>query len=104
MPSLLQVLNLPSPHGACISEWDYNYFTESKYSDTKCTMDKKSKFISQKCGCKDFYMPSTNTKRFCSLDDYFECMKSAESELSRQTDSSGGSSFPFRIMKFNDLK
>ena len=77
------MLNLPHPHGECISEWEYQNYDQKDYSPSKCKMDKKKTFITETCGCKDFYMPprlnEDNQENFCSLEQYQNCTVEAES-------------------------
>ena len=72
--------NLPNPYGECISGWRYKYFNQVSYSPSKCKMDKKTAYITERCGCKDFYMPSKASKKFCSTDEYHKCIKVKESK------------------------
>ena len=76
------MLNLPHPHGECISDWSYNNFNQTDYNPSKCKMDKMTKFIIDKCDCMDFYMPQLQDQqktKFCLLENYHRCLLKAKS-------------------------
>ena len=75
----MQVVNLPPPHGDCLSEWlKYSFYDQKEYSRTKCRMDQKSAHVNATCGCREFYMPPMNGVGNCSLETYIDCAMNAE--------------------------
>ncbi|XP_046562955.1 uncharacterized protein LOC124271849 [Haliotis rubra] len=70
---LISINNLPKPHGECQCP-SLKYFPH--YSIETCQVECSMVQISQRCGCRLFYMPETEDDiPLCTLGDYYGCYK-----------------------------
>ncbi|CAH1802002.1 unnamed protein product [Owenia fusiformis] len=71
---MLQLRNLEKPYGECDDSMQLEHF--DNYSIAACHVDTKAKYISEKCGCRDLYVPQHNTKpkELCDVYTYFNCV------------------------------
>ena len=56
---MLQEINLPHPHGDCVTQRKLRYF--DRYSEAACYMECLTEFAVETCACRDLYIPSLDT-------------------------------------------
>ncbi|XP_035825598.1 acid-sensing ion channel 2, partial [Aplysia californica] len=68
---LLKIQNLPAPHGTCRSERSPYY---ERYSPDACQLACLTKYVSEQCHCRHFYMPHIDgSPPVCTLGEYLSC-------------------------------
>ncbi|CAH1801999.1 unnamed protein product [Owenia fusiformis] len=78
---MLQLRNLERPHGECDDSKRLEHF--DNYSIAACHVDTKAKYISEKCGCRDLYVPQHKTRPLglCDLYSYFNCIMTSNADV-----------------------